>query len=708
MEAAKDNVLVRDADKEFEFRIGMTFANEEEAYNTYNAYAIGKGFGVRRGQKANNSKGILRTCTFLCNCEGYSPPILPHERRDVYRTVKRTGCKACIKFKIKDGVWTVTKFEEVHNHPFIGDEQKHLLRSYRHITNTNGSILTSLTGAGTRATKAYSYLSGEVGGHENVALMHRDCQNCIRSKRRDLISAGDCQSLIDHFNCLQSNGSNFSYTFQLDKEQRLTNFFWSDGVSKLDYETFGDVVVFDTTYRTSKYNMICAPFVGLNHHLKTVLFGCAFLLDETISSFEWAFQSFVKAMGNKAPKTIFTDQDHAMANAVKTVLPNTDHRLCVWHIGKNAAHHIAHLLGKPSFHDKYWHRLLYQCESEFEMENNWKAMCHEWNLEDNKWLADMYRLRHKWCPAFGRDTFSAGIGSTQESESTNNVFQDMACKTMTLSELVSHYEKQAEKLRDYEVVDDFECAREKPQIVVENSGILKHAAHVYTHAIYRNFQTEFLHALSEHVLRSETDGPLHAYMLGTESSDRKHTVHFRPSDSTITCSCKLFEMQGWLCRHTLCILTHVVNVTSIPSQYILKRWTKATKQSSHYDDVGESSHDAINSKTLRLKRLMQLAFSVMNIGANHDATEKLATTTLLHLHSRITNQMQSLIGKDDVNFMMENDESECAENCGIQIPKGAPTTRLKGAGEKRKRKESSCTGGTSHQMKTTAGVNGVL
>lgn len=151
-------------------------------------------------------------------------------------------------------------------------------------------------------------------------------------------------------------------------------------------------------------------------------------------------------------------------------------------------------------------------------------------------------------------------------------------------------------------------------------------------------------------------------------------------------------------------MTHVVNVTSIPSQYILKRWTKTVKQSSHCNDVGESSCDAGQSKTLRLKRLMQLAFSVMNISANHDVTENIATTTLMDLHSRIVNKMQYLTGKDDVNSLLENDESKYAANCGIQIldplrrrPKGIPNTRLKSTNEKRKRKESSSsyTGGTS-------------
>lgn len=94
------------------------------------------------------------------------------------------------------------------------------------------------------------------------------------------------------------------------------------------------MVSFDTTYRTNKYNMICAPFVGINHHWKNVLFGCAFLLDETTVTFTWLFETFLESMGSRKPKTIFTDQCQAMINAIQLVLPETSHRLCIWHISK--------------------------------------------------------------------------------------------------------------------------------------------------------------------------------------------------------------------------------------------------------------------------------------------------------------------------------------------------------------------------------------
>ena len=149
---------------------------------------------------------------------------------------------------------------------------------------------------------------------------------------------------------------------------RLTNFFWFDVVSKLDYDSFGNVVVFDTTYYTNKYNMICAPFVGINHHWKNVLFGCAFLLDETAESFIWLFEAFLKSMGNKAPKTIFTDQDQAMAKASRMVFPNTQHSLCTWHIEKNANQNIPHLYHNLGFKDTSFlvHIYRYRSEKEFE------------------------------------------------------------------------------------------------------------------------------------------------------------------------------------------------------------------------------------------------------------------------------------------------------------------------------------------------------
>ncbi|KAI3411366.1 uncharacterized protein J3R85_018081 [Psidium guajava] len=48
--------VMRDMEKDFEFTIGMIFSNEAEAYHKYVAYAIGKGFGVRKENLSRNRK----------------------------------------------------------------------------------------------------------------------------------------------------------------------------------------------------------------------------------------------------------------------------------------------------------------------------------------------------------------------------------------------------------------------------------------------------------------------------------------------------------------------------------------------------------------------------------------------------------------------------------------------------------------------------
>ena len=45
----------------------------------------------------------------------------------------------------------------------------------------------------------------------------------------------------------------FFFQYTVDEESRLANLFWTDSQSHLDYACFGDVVAFDTTYKTNVY-----------------------------------------------------------------------------------------------------------------------------------------------------------------------------------------------------------------------------------------------------------------------------------------------------------------------------------------------------------------------------------------------------------------------------------------------------------------------
>ncbi|KAK3193149.1 hypothetical protein Dsin_024459 [Dipteronia sinensis] len=283
----------------------------------------------------------------------------PCEMNKLNRLETRTDYEAFVQFTINNGTWTISCINSSHNHELAKLEERQFLRSGQEILNGHGSIISSMVDARIGLTKSYFFLANEVGGVENLGILRKDATNDLQQKK--IMEVGDAQTLLNHFKCKEGEDPNFFYSVQVD--QQMTNFFWRDSRSKFDYDCFGDVVCFDTTFRTNKYNLNCAPFVGVNHHRKNVLFGYAFLLNESIEPFVWLFELFLESMENKQPNTIFTDQDKTMENAIAKIFPNARHRLCTWHISKNATQHLANHYANPEF-KRLFNKCFYGCLSD--------------------------------------------------------------------------------------------------------------------------------------------------------------------------------------------------------------------------------------------------------------------------------------------------------------------------------------------------------
>ncbi|KAK8951824.1 Protein FAR1-RELATED SEQUENCE 9 [Platanthera zijinensis] len=100
------------------------------------------------------------------------------------------------------------------------------------------------------------------------------------------------------------NDSMFSYDVCTDEFNRLTSFICRDGHSKVDYDYFGDVIIFDTTYQLNKYNLACARSVHCGESSRqNVLVGGAFLVEEIIDALCWLFETFLRFVGGKQPNT---------------------------------------------------------------------------------------------------------------------------------------------------------------------------------------------------------------------------------------------------------------------------------------------------------------------------------------------------------------------------------------------------------------------
>jgi len=131
----------------------------------------------------------------------------------------------------------------------------------------------------------------------------------------------------------------------IDDDRRLERLFWCDGESRMNYEIFGDVLAFDATYRKNKYNCPFVVFSGVNHHNQTIVFATGIVTRETEDTYVWLLEQFFIAMNGKPPLSVITDGDLAMKNAIKKVFPASHHRLCDWHLLRNASTNI----GIPDF-----------------------------------------------------------------------------------------------------------------------------------------------------------------------------------------------------------------------------------------------------------------------------------------------------------------------------------------------------------------------
>ena len=100
-------------------------------------------------------------------------------------------------------------------------------------------------------------------------------------------------------------------------------------------------------------------------------------------------------MLNKSPISFVIDGDRAMQRAIKTVFPTTRHRLCTWHLPRNAKANILDVLFVEAFNrcmNSWWTR------KEFDRE--WNDMVRHFNVENHPWVIEKDRTRDMWAQAY--------------------------------------------------------------------------------------------------------------------------------------------------------------------------------------------------------------------------------------------------------------------------------------------------------------------
>ncbi|KAG6644800.1 hypothetical protein CIPAW_08G077800 [Carya illinoinensis] len=461
---------------------------------------------------------------YVCSMEGFRHESQKQIEQKIHEpTETKIGCKATMCIKKYCQKWIVCKFIREHNHELLTPRSTSLFRRHRGVTRS-----------GIPTRKIMPVLSKESGGDFNIGCIGKDVENYLENKRRKLFEERDAQRLYEYFLDRQCKKSGFVYSMQVDENGCMRSCFWADARSRAAYQYFQDVMPF-------------VPFSGVNHHHQTIMFGCALL-----------------AMIGRTPSTIIIDDDKAMAKTISELLPNTTHRLCLWHILQKFPKHLTHVYNKFLDIQKEFRYFIHETITTDEFEKEWSSILAKYGLVDNDWLQNLY---NQW----------------DKSESMNKFFKDYVCLSTMMSDFVHQYEKALDaryfkkKEKDNEL---FNSQRYIPTKVGKD-GESK---------IYR-------------VTPNDKEKPI--YHVTLESGEAK-----------AICTCHIFKFVGILYRHILCVLRKKSKLDLLPHHYILKRWSINAKSQAILDIPNSDGHVLTqDDPMLRESKLMMQFYDIVELGS---------------------------------------------------------------------------------------------
>ncbi|XP_074301208.1 protein FAR1-RELATED SEQUENCE 5-like [Silene latifolia] len=489
-------------------------------------------------------------------------------------------------------------------------------------------------------------------GYANIGASLTEFKNFKRNIKC-YIGDKDADMILDYLKALSESQDGFYYAYQVDEDNCLAKIFWANAQARMNYYLFGDTTTFDPTYSTNKYHMAFTPLTGVDNHKKSVTFAAALVNHEYDGSFIWVFKKFLDCMSNKEPQCILTDQDPAIKLGI---CKETDfvERICgvVWDTDLEP----------------------------IEFEEKWTQVINDFELNDNTWLTYMYGKRHKWIPAYFRDLpLGCLLKTTQRSESQNSYFKRFESIDGTLVEFWLRFQSAMEQQRYNHRFLDASSDSTFSKTMIE-----KHASKIYTHThtVFYEFQEQVQMAPCSCAVRGFSEqGNMH--IINVEDAYKKYRIfqvaHNNESKET-TCTCKMFERKGILCKHIIWIISGK-GLQSIPKQYIKTRWTKKSYRKPLYglDGMLLQDYDPTDLRKSELSRVWSefyATISVLNSMPENQIKE--LSLMLLQFREKINPTKESLTKEQELEMLLG---CSAKSNITVLSPKIA---KNKGSGKRMK------------------------
>jgi zinc finger SWIM domain-containing protein 3 len=188
--------------------VGMAFQSENDAYDMYNTYACKVGFSIRKSTTRYRSDKSLFKKHIVCSSQG-------HRQTESSKDTTRSDCTARIQFNVsREGVWTVQKFVDDHNHYLASPDKAKNLRSQRRVTEADKKLIGQIREAGMRPSQVFEFMKQFYGGADKVAFSRTDCNNEIGHERKKYMESNDAQTLCNYLKNKQLEDPTFFMLFK--------------------------------------------------------------------------------------------------------------------------------------------------------------------------------------------------------------------------------------------------------------------------------------------------------------------------------------------------------------------------------------------------------------------------------------------------------------------------------------------------------------
>ena len=187
-----------------------------------------------------------------------------------------------------------------------------------------------------------------------------------------------------------------------------------------------------------------------------------------------------------------------------------------------------------------------------------------------------------------------------------------------------------EDKRENELNAEFESRKKIPRIKMRTPMLIQ-ASKLYTPIIFEAFQAEYERSMVACTTALEGNN---CYLVAIGSLDenctfeKEYKVVGDPLEQTSTCGCGMFSRTGILCAHALKVLD-LMNIKSLPSQYVLKRWTRGARSGTVQDNHGRNiiENPRLN-EMLRYKDMTRKFLNLALRAASHPGSTLLVNNAL--------------------------------------------------------------------------------